>query len=281
MKQNSDCKTVCKQYNKSLTIFSCHIGSQAIEERIRKVEHHLGQIRRGLSTKPNQTSSITWQHIGTAHEIFRVCHHGQYSLGVPNLPHSWPVPSLSQAQWCSSWRSRCVLWQQPRGEDSQAQQHPERCPSCCHSDSLLGSPRKERDLLPGTEARPGDVFNSNWTGGRGTALNTIVINSLQISHVAKAATTPGIALTTTYTRKMTKVGQACRREGIKFVPMPMETLGGWHKVTTMQVKKQSDVTRQLYQRMAVILAMENNAMLLNRSPASPSTHHDGIQWTDH
>ena len=175
------------------------------------------------------------------------------------------MPSLSQAQWCSSWRSRFVLWQQPRGEDS-------------HSDSLLGSPRKERDLLPGTEARP--VFISNWTGGRGKALNITVINSLQISQVAQAATTPGHALTTTYTRKMTKVGEAYRREWIMFVPMPMETLGGWHKVTTLLVKKQSDVTRQLYQRMAVILAMENHAMLLNKSPASPSTHH-GIQWTDH
>ena len=88
---------------------------------------------------------------------------------------------------------------------------------------------------------------------------------------------------------MTQVGEACRREGMMFVPMPMETLGGWHDATVLQVKKiasaqarqtggeQSDVTRHLYQRMAVLLAMGNAAMLLSRSPDSISSHHDGIQ----
>ena len=82
-----------------------------------------------------------------------------------------------------------------------------------------------------------------------------------------------------------QVGEACRREGIVFVPMPMETLGGWHDATVLQVKKiasaqarqtggeQSDVTRHLYQRMAVLLAMGNAAMLLSRSPDSISSHH--------
>ena len=39
----------------------------------------------------------------------------------------------------------------------------------------------------------------------------------------------------------------------------------------------SDVTRHLYQRMAVLLPMCNAAMLLNKSPASTSSHDDGIQ----
>jgi len=155
--------------------------------------------------------------------------------------------------------------------------------------ACLGATREERDLLPGTEARPGDVFIPNWTGGRGTALDITVINPLQSSQVAQAAITPGHALTTAYNRKMAQAGEACRREGIMFVPMPMETLGGWHEATTLQVKKiasaqarqtgeeLSDVTRHLYQRMAVLLAMGNAAMLLNRSPASTSSHDDGIQ----
>ena len=86
--------------------------------------------------------------------------------------------------------------------------------------ACLGATREERDLLPGTEVRPGDVFIPNWTGGRGTALDITVINPLQSSQVAQAATTPGHALTTAYNRKMTQVGEACRREGIVFIPMP-------------------------------------------------------------
>ena len=87
----------------------------------------------------------------------------------------------------------------------------------------------------------------------------------------------------------TQAGEACRKEGIVYVPIPMETLGCWHEATTKQVKKvasaqarqtgeeQSEVTRHLYQRMAVLLAMGNAAMLLNRAPVSLSPIHDGIQ----
>ena len=85
---------------------------------------------------------------------------------------------------------------------------------------------------------------------------------------------------------MTQVGEACRTEGIMFVPMPMETLGGWHDATVQQVKKiasaharqtggeQSDVTRQhLYKRMAVLPAMGKAAMLLRKQvPRLPSAH---------
>ena len=155
--------------------------------------------------------------------------------------------------------------------------------------ACLGATREERDLLPGTTTRPEDVFISHWTAGRGTALDITVINPLQSSQVAQAAITPGHALTTAYNRKMTQAGEACRREGIVFVPMPMETLGGWHEATMKQVKKiasaqarqtgveQSEVTRHLYQRMAVLLAMGNAAMLLNRSPVCLSPVHDGVQ----
>ena len=67
---------------------------------------------------------------------------------------------------------------------------------------------------------------------------------------------------------------------IVFVPMPMETLGGWHESTTRQVKKiASAQARQTgeEQRMAVLLAMGNALMLLNRAPVSFSPIHDGIQ----
>jgi hypothetical protein len=36
---------------------------------------------------------------------------------------------------------------------------------------------------------------------------------------------------------MAQAGEACRREGMVFVPMPWETLGGWHEETVAQVKK--------------------------------------------
>ena len=157
--------------------------------------------------------------------------------------------------------------------------------------ACLGATRQDRALLPGTEARPADVLIPHWiwTGGRDTALDITVVNPLQARLVGQAATTAGHALTTAYNRKMTQAGEACRGEGIIFVPMPMEILGGWHEATVLQVKKlasaqarqtgeeQSDATRHLIQKLAVLLAKDNAALLLNRFPAFPSPDIDGIQ----
>ena len=75
-----------------------------------------------------------------------------------------------------------------------------------------------------------------------------------------------------------------------FIPLPMETLGGWHEQTVLQVKKlayaqarqtgkeQSDATHHIYQKLAVLLAKGNAAMLLNRLPEFPRTDIDGAEY---
>ena len=116
-------------------------------------------------------------------------------------------------------------------------------------------------LLPDTQVRPADVLIPHWTGGRDTALDVTVINPLQTELVRRAANKAGAALEVAFNRKMTQAGEACRREGIVFAPMPWETLGGWHEETVEQVKKlasaqarqtgeeQSEATRHLYQKL--------------------------------
>ena len=153
----------------------------------------------------------------------------------------------------------------------------------------LGPTREDRALLPGSEARPADVLIPHWTGGRDTALDVTVVNPLQEKLVRQAATTPGHALTTAYNRKMAQAGEACRREGLVFIPLPMETLGGWHDQTVLQVKKlasaqarhngeeQSVATRHLYQRLSVLLIRGNSALLLNRIPTFTSPEISGVE----
>ena len=72
-----------------------------------------------------------------------------------------------------------------------------------------------------------------------------------------------------------------------FIPMPVETLGGWHEQTVMQVKRlgsalarqtgqeESEAIRHLAQRLAVLLAKGNAALLLNRTPNFPSPEING------
>ena len=48
---------------------------------------------------------------------------------------------------------------------------------------------------------------------------------------------PGHALTIPYNQKMREAGELCRQQGIAFIPVALESLGGWHEVALAQVKK--------------------------------------------
>ena len=61
--------------------------------------------------------------------------------------------------------------------------------------AVLGPRKEEKNLLPGGNQRPGDIFIPGWSGGRDTALDVTVVCPLQAALVAKAATTAGAALT--------------------------------------------------------------------------------------
>ena len=148
--------------------------------------------------------------------------------------------------------------------------------------------REDRALIPGSDSRPADVLIPNWSNGRDTALDVTVVNPLQRALVAQAAVHPGHALTTRFNEKMTKHGEACRRAGMAFIPLVVETLGGWGEQADMQIKKlgaalarhigqdESEKTRHLFQRLAVLLAKGNAALFLNRVPCHPSPVIDGI-----
>ena len=158
----------------------------------------------------------------------------------------------------STWSPRQPAWVPPRRKEI-----------CClahRSDLVMSSSLTERDTL----------------------LDMTVINPLQTHLVGQAATKAGAALEAAYTRKMNQAGEAYRREGLLFVPMPWGTLGGWHEQMVEQIKKlasaqarqtgedRSDTIRHLYQKLSVRLTRGNAALLLNRQPSQPSPDIDGV-----
>ena len=157
------------------------------------------------------------------------------------------------------------------------------------SQACLGPTREDRALIPGSEARPADVLIPNWTHGKDTALDVTVVNPLQAALLNQAATTPGHALSTRHREKMSKHGEACRSAGMEFIPMPMETMGGWHEQKVGQVKKlgsalarqtgqdDSEAIRHLAQRLSILLVKGNSALLLNRLPSFPLPEVNGIE----
>ena len=116
-------------------------------------------------------------------------------------------------------------------------------------------------------------------------MDVTVVNPLQRLFVEQAAAHPRYTLKTRFNDKMTKHGEDCRRAGLAFVPLVVETLGGWEEQAERQIKRlgaalarhtgqeEAEKTRHLFQRLAVLLA--NAALLLNRVPSHPSALIDG------
>ena len=71
--------------------------------------------------------------------------------------------------------------------------------------------------------------------------------------------------------------------------MPMETLGGLHKQTVLQVKElaydlarhtggdHSETTRHLSQKLSIIFARGKAALISNRRPKFPAAANDGVE----
>ena len=133
----------------------------------------------------------------------------------------------------------------------------------------LAPTKEDRALLPNTDNRPADVMVPNFIGGLHAGLDISVINSLQNQTVTRAATEPGYALTLRHQQKWAKYGDACLAEGIRFCPMIVEVLGGWHDEAAKLLKKlgqalaratggeEEEVVRHLFGRLSILLQKDN------------------------
>ena len=140
----------------------------------------------------------------------------------------------------------------------------------------LGPTREERQLLPGTSARPGDVMIRRWASGKDAVIDVTVTGPLAASNVSAAAAEAGAALTKACQRKLRETADACRQEGLVFLPFAMETLGGLHSGAVSQVRQiaatlarskglpEGEVTGQLFGRLSLTLMRGNAQMLASR-----------------
>ena len=151
----------------------------------------------------------------------------------------------------------------------------------------LGPTKEGRFLLHGVDRRPADVLVPHWAGGRDAALDVTVVNPLQAATMAGAAVTPGHALTFAHNRKIRGAEEECRRQGIAFLPMAAESLGGWHPAGEREVRKlgaalshhtgqeEGEAQRHLWGGLGILLQRGNAAILGNLVPMYPSPATDG------
>ena len=76
------------------------------------------------------------------------------------------------------------------------------------------------------------------------------------------------------------------RQGVSFIPLAFESLGGWHRVAVREVKKialarqtgqdESQVCSHAISRLSLLLMKGNSAILVNRIPSTPQGPTDGV-----
>jgi hypothetical protein len=145
----------------------------------------------------------------------------------------------------------------------------------------LAPKREAPHLFPDSSDRPGDVLIPAWFGGRGVALDVTVTSPTQAAQVSREAANAGATLVAAKQRKLDRYLDRCRSVGIDFVPLAVETFGGWDanavdslKAIARNVGRRSDVdhlttTRHLFQRLGVTLQRGNAILLGGRRPKPP------------
>ena len=108
-----------------------------------------------------------------------------------------------------------------------------------------------------------------------------MVNPLQAATLTGAASTPGHALSYAYTRKMRGAEEDCRRQGIAFLPLAVESFGGWHGGAEREVKKitaalarhtgqeEDQACLHSWGRLGILLQRGNAAILGNGVPIHP------------
>ena len=135
------------------------------------------------------------------------------------------------------------------------------------------APRKEvPSLIPGTSSRPADVYLPIWKRGQPAALDVSVISTMQQQTIDRAANSPGYALRVHEEKKMKAHADSCHSRGILFVPLIVETIGGWSDEAIKTISyighlqgqrlgsPPSEAIRHLFQRLAISLWRGNASL---------------------
>ena len=108
----------------------------------------------------------------------------------------------------------------------------------------------------------------------------------------EGAVEPGASLTKAVQRKLRDTEEACRLEGLEFLPFAVETLGGFHAGAVVQVKQiaaalarskgsqESEAISQLFGKLSLTLQRCNAMMLSSRQQDGDFVppEIDGILW---
>ena len=142
-------------------------------------------------------------------------------------------------------------------------------------------------LIPGSKSCPADIYLPRWTHGKPAALNVSVISPLQRLTLQNSSMSQGHALSVGEYRKHSAHSDTCREVGVSFVPLLVETIGGWSEMASQTItsngrllgqrlgSNSEDTIRHLFKRLSISLWRGDSTMWLARFP-TPLPSVDGI-----
>ena len=131
-------------------------------------------------------------------------------------------------------------------------------------------------LIPGSQSRPADVYVPTWINGKKVAFDVSVVSPTQEAVVHRAADFPAAAIEMRKNAKNRAHYENCRVQGIAFVPLIVETFGGWDRDAVKHLKdmarqsarrwgkNDADEIKHFFQRLSVALQRGNAALLVER-----------------
>lgn len=86
--------------------------------------------------------------------------------------------------------------------------------------AALGPSKEEPHLLPGSQARPGDILIRRWSDGKDAAIDVTVTSPLASTNVTRAAAEPGSSLTKALTENGGRLLKPASDRGWYSSPLP-------------------------------------------------------------
>jgi hypothetical protein len=195
-----------------------------------------------------------------------------YRLGLPLFPNSSRCPSCQHendflgdhAVGCGGDKDRIARHDRLRDAIFNAAQN-----------AALAPQMEVSGLIPGSNARPADVFLSSWENGRAAAVDVTVISPLQSTLVRDSAAIPGYALQVAENRKRQAYEESLGR-GTDLIPVAVDTFGRWSQSSLGFINRlgmflrlrEAGSAAHLFQRLSVLIQKGNGALWCRRAPSA-------------
>ena len=270
-----------------------HLGAKVDKEQERK---RLELVEEGDTEEMARLKSLTLPHSGDWLNVVPSSALGlhlrpqefvmvaRYRLGLTLYSQEGPCPSCHRFSDAQGNHAMCC------GSGGERISRHNHLRDHLHDTAVaagLGPVREVRFLIPGEDSRPADVLLPHWIAGQDAALDVTVVNPCQTATVIGAATTAGHALNHAYARKMRGTADACQQQGVTFLPIVVESFGGWHEAAVREVERlgaalarqsgqeEDEAVRHLWGKLGMLLQRGNAAILANRVPTFPAPAIDG------